>query len=141
MVRTGSLWRGQAGRRNAASRIRAKKSERYRHRLYPNERLRHELARMNNRGLEEMFCARMILGAPRSDWLVLAAYAARSATATFRSAAAADRQPRAGATSRATSSIDRRIIGCGGSTECTWTARSVTRSNVLSARRDAMTSA
>src|SRR5690606_32623454 len=49
-------------------------------------------------------------------------------------------QPSAGATSVASSSIERRMNGCGGSTECTWKTRSVERSRIGSARRLAMTS-
>lgn len=42
-------------------------------------------------------------------------------------------QPRAGATCAAVSSRDRRICSCGGSTECTWKTRSVTRASAVSA--------
>src|SRR5471030_2155266 len=48
-------------------------------------------------------------------------------------------QPNAGATWRAISSMERKMYGCGGSMECTWKARSVTRASALSCLREVMT--
>ena len=48
-------------------------------------------------------------------------------------AASSRAQPSAGATTSATSSIERRMNGCGGSIECTCTVRSVARASALSA--------